>query len=58
MQFDSINELDARCVSRLVVTPNKMRDIIKVFTETLNNYDKNIAIKNKSLKRQKKPLKA
>jgi hypothetical protein len=30
----------AKCVSRLVVTPSKMREIIKTFTVNLENYEK------------------
>lgn len=44
-QFKKIKSIDAKCVSRLIVTPEKMRDLVTVFTENLKNYDEKLISK-------------
>ena len=36
----SLDHIDAKCVSRLVVTPEKMKEFITLMTENLNSYEK------------------
>lgn len=35
----SIEELKAKCVSRVILTPEKMKEIVAVMTENLKNYE-------------------
>lgn len=35
----SIEQLNAKCVSRIIVTPGKMKEILAVMTENLKNYE-------------------
>lgn len=37
---DKIEQVEAKCVSRLVITPEKMREFIKLMTGNLADYDK------------------
>ena len=37
-QADSIEEIEAKCVARLVVTPSKMEELIKAMTDNLQTY--------------------
>ncbi len=45
-QLEKIKHIDANCVSRLIVTPGKMRELVKVFAENLKNYDEKSALKS------------
>jgi hypothetical protein len=37
-QFRGIDHVNAKCVSRIVVTPDKMGEIITVLSDNYNNY--------------------
>jgi len=37
-QLESINEVDAKCVARIVVTPEKMRDFLNAFQENVEKF--------------------
>lgn len=39
-QFDALEDVEAKCVARLVVTPDKMREFVEILTTNLENYDK------------------
>lgn len=43
-QLSKIQQLDAKCISRIVVTPQKIEEIIKVLTENLENYKNKLSI--------------
>ena len=38
--LDSLESVEAKCVARLVVTPNKMREFLAVMNTNLLNYEK------------------
>ena len=35
----SLNAIEARCVAKIIVTPEKMRQLLKVIEQNLVNYD-------------------
>ncbi len=37
-QLEGLNDIDAKCISRIIVTPKKLKDIIDVLNENYNNY--------------------
>ena len=39
-QFEHIDHITAKCVARLVLTPSKMKDFVKVISTNLKNYEK------------------
>lgn len=39
-ELEKIDQVEANCVARLVVTPDKMRDFVKALHNNLENYDK------------------
>ena len=39
-QIDSLDSVEAKCVARLVVTPQRMREFVNVMTTNLENYDR------------------
>lgn len=39
-EINEISHVDAKCVSRLVITPEKMREFLKILKENIDNYDK------------------
>jgi hypothetical protein len=46
-ELDKINRVESKCVARLVVTPQKMAEFVKVMSENLKNYE--ITIQTKEL---------
>lgn len=38
--LEAIEKIEAKCVTRLVVTPEKMREFVKTMSENLEKYDK------------------
>jgi hypothetical protein len=38
--INKIEHIDAKCVSRLVITPEKMHDFIRAMSENLREYEK------------------
>jgi len=41
--LESIEEVEAKCVARLVITPSKMREFLKVMSENWERYEKMVA---------------
>jgi len=39
-QVDSLESVEAKCVARLVVTPQRMREFVNAMTKNLENYDR------------------
>lgn len=39
-QLKKIKKMDATCVSRIIVTPEKLKDIISILTENYDNFQK------------------
>ncbi len=39
-QFDSLESVEAKCVARLVVTPQRMKEFVDVMRKNLENYEK------------------
>lgn len=37
--LESIENVEAKCVARLVLTPGKMREVVGIMTENLKSYD-------------------
>ena len=37
-QVQKIKQVDAKCIARILVTPEKMKDIVNVMNENYNNY--------------------
>jgi len=37
--INSINQVNAKCVSRIIVTPEKMKEIVKVMSDNLKSYE-------------------
>jgi hypothetical protein len=38
--LDKLESVDAKCVARLVVTPEKMRDILRALSDNMDKYEK------------------
>jgi hypothetical protein len=38
--IESLDHVEAKCVSRIIVTPDKFRDFIETLSENYNNYQK------------------
>ncbi|MCX5752198.1 MAG: DUF3467 domain-containing protein [Candidatus Krumholzibacteria bacterium] len=38
-KLEEMTEVEATCVSRIVLTPSKMREFMKLMTENLQNYE-------------------
>jgi hypothetical protein len=41
--IDEIDSVKARCVARIVLTPDKMRELVSILSDNLANYDKLLA---------------
>lgn len=38
--FDSLKEVEAKCVAKIVVTPEKMKDFVRALNESVTNAEK------------------
>jgi hypothetical protein len=39
MQLDALEKIDAKCVARIVVSPEKLRELINLLENNLKNYE-------------------
>ena len=46
-QLESLDHVDAICVARLIVTPEKMRDFAKVINDNVANYEATMKARTK-----------
>jgi len=42
--FDSLKEVESTCVVRLVLTPERMHEIVRALSDNVKNYDKTFGI--------------
>ncbi|MDX9865721.1 MAG: DUF3467 domain-containing protein [Anaerolineaceae bacterium] len=47
--LESIEKVEANCVARLVLTPDKMKEFVEVMTENINAYEEMMQIQNDSI---------
>lgn len=43
-ELEALENVEARCVARLVVTPRKMREFLETMSENLRNYERMMQI--------------